>query len=55
MPNGVVRLSPSPAVGALSVSGLKINGVPFSVAVGADGGLISAVCDPALDLRIAGG
>ncbi|MGS0685904.1 glycogen debranching N-terminal domain-containing protein [Nakamurella sp. GG22] len=54
VPNGVVRLSPSPSVGALSVSGLKINGVPFSVAVGADGALISAVCDPALDVRIAG-
>ena len=53
VPNGEVRLSPSTSVGALSVSGLKVNGVPFSVAVGADGALISTVCDPALDVRIA--
>ncbi len=52
VPSGVVRLSPSPSVGALSVSGLKVNGVPFAVAVGADGTLTSSVCDPTLDLQI---
>ncbi len=52
VPNGVVRLSPSTSVGALAVSGLKINGVPFSVDVAADGTLISTVCDPALDVQV---
>jgi glycogen debranching enzyme len=52
VPNGVVRLSPSASVGALSVSGLKVNGVPFSVALDADGALISTACDPALDVQI---
>ena len=52
VPGGVVRLSPSTSVGALSVSGLKVNGVPFAVAVGADGTLTSSVCDPTLDLQI---
>lgn len=55
VPNSVVRLSPSVSVGALSVSGLKVNGVPFSVAVDADGAVMSTVCDPALDVQITGG
>ncbi len=54
VPNGVVRLNPSAAVGALTVSGLSVNGAPFAVAVDAGGEVISTECDPALSLRIGG-
>ena len=41
VPNGVIRLRPSTAVGALDVSGLRIGGHPFAVAVDSTGGVTS--------------
>ncbi len=53
VPNGTVSLSPSTSVGALSVSGLAVNGMPFAVQINAEGTVISSSCDPSLTVRVA--
>jgi hypothetical protein len=37
VPNGVVRLRPSTAVGALRISGLRVGGAPFEISIGTSG------------------
>ena len=41
VPAGVIRLSPTTAVGALSITGLRIAGAPFDVSIDSSGTIVS--------------
>jgi len=51
VPRGIVRLRPSRAIGALSVSGLKVAGEPLTVSFDAAGALTSATAGPGLTIQ----
>jgi glycogen debranching enzyme len=52
VPNGVVRLAPSSAAGAMDVSGLTVNGAPFGVSVDRHGEVLSVDVDPSLRVQV---
>jgi hypothetical protein len=52
VPGGVVRLRPATAVGALSVSGLRVGGGAFDVATDASGAVIAATAADGLAVSV---
>ncbi len=52
VPKGLVRLDPSSAVGALQVSGLTVNGVPFAVSIDSNGAATSVQADASLKVLL---
>ncbi len=54
VPAGVVRLSPSTTVGALSVSGLQVAGAAFDVAIDSAGAVVSATVADGLTIHVGG-
>ena len=53
MPAGVVRLRPSNAVGALTVSGLQVAGKPLTVSIDASGLVTSTTVGQGLTIEVA--
>ena len=54
VPAGVVRLSPSTTVGALSVSGLQVAGAALDVAIDSSGAVVAATAADGLTIQVDG-
>ena len=54
VPAGVVRLNPSTAVGALSISGLRVAGAAFDIAIDSSGAVIAARAADGLRIHVGG-
>jgi glycogen debranching enzyme len=54
VPAGVVRLSPSTTVGALSISGLRVAGAALDVAFDSSGAVVAASAAEGLTIHVGG-
>ena len=52
VPGGVVHLRPTAAVGALTVSGLRVGGAALDVSIDASGAVLTATAAAGLAIRV---